>query len=108
MAESKATAVKDASKNDDGFEEVTAAAGAVTVTYETPSNADKTSNPVDNDAKANQPPVRTNRPDVPIAQSLGAGAGAPEVVDDPHIGADGRFYADADEAKASHEAGWGK
>lgn len=90
------------------FEEVTAAAGAVTVTEETPANADKTSNPVDNDAKSNQPPVRTNRPDVPIAQTLAAGAGAHEPETDPNIGADGRFYADKADAKATYEEGWGK
>ncbi len=87
------------------FDEVQQAAGSVSVTMETPANADKTSNPVNNDAKPNQPPVRTYRPDVPIAQVLGAGAGAPEYVDDPNLGSDGRFYADADEAKATWEAG---
>ena len=69
--------------------------GAVeSITTATPANADKTSAPVDNDAKANQPPVRTNRPNVPIAQVLAAGAGAHEPPDDPHIGADGRWYAE--------------
>ena len=52
--------------------------GEVTVTEETPAKADTTSAPVPNDAEANQPPVRTNRPDVPIAQVLAAGAGAHE------------------------------
>jgi hypothetical protein len=86
----------------DKMEEVSAVAPAVTVTTETPAQADTTSNPIPNDAKANEPPVRTNRPDVPIAQVLGAGAGAHEPEDDPHVGADGRFYADADEAKATY------
>jgi hypothetical protein len=86
---------------DEQFEKVVAEGAGVTVTDETPAGADETSAPVDNDAKANDPPVRTNRPDVPIAQVLGAGAGAPEVNDDPNIGADGRFYADADEAAAT-------
>ena len=68
-----------AAKADNKIEEVEAVApAATTVTTATPSNADKTSNPVDNDAEANQPPVRTNRPDVPIAQTLAAGAGAHE------------------------------
>lgn len=48
------------------------------VTTETPAEADKRSTPGPNDAEANQPPVRTNRPDVPIAASLAAGAGAHE------------------------------
>jgi hypothetical protein len=51
------------------------------VTTAAVKNADQTSNPVPNDAEANDPPVRTNRPDVPIAASLAAGAGAHEVND---------------------------
>lgn len=76
------------------------------VTEVTPAEADKTSEPVDNDAEANQPPVRTNRPDVAISQTLGAGAGAHEgreldktvtvdgvdvAVDKDGIDRDGRF-----------------
>src|SRR3712207_1390803 len=87
-----------------GIEEVPVSAVTTTITTETPANADKTSNPVDNDAKANQPPVRTNRPDVPIAGSLAAGAGAHEgrdlsyevdgvAVDADGIDRDGRFHA---------------
>lgn len=37
--------------------------------------ADRTSNPVPNDAESNDPPVRTNRPDVEIIGSLAVGAG---------------------------------
>ncbi len=85
------------------FDEVVGPAAAVTVTHETPAEADKTSAPVDNDAKANDPPVRTNRPDVPIAQVLASGAGAHEPPDDPHVGADGRYYADTDDAEATRE-----
>lgn len=48
------------------------------ITTETPAKADTTSNPIPNDAQANQPPVRTNRPDVPIAQTLASGAGEHE------------------------------
>ncbi len=66
-----------------------------------PANADKTSAPNDNDAKANQPPVRTNRPDVAIAQVLAVGAGAHEPPDDPHVGADGRWYDDVAAARAA-------
>src|SRR4051812_44496852 len=81
--------------------------GGVTVqtTEATPSNADKTSNPVGNDAKGNQPPVRTNRPDVAVAQTLAAGAGAHEGrvldqqvngvdVDADGFDRDGRFVAE--------------
>lgn len=48
------------------------------VTEATPAEADKTSAPGNGDAKANQPPVRTNRPDVPVADVLASGAGAHE------------------------------
>lgn len=85
------------------------APGAGTVTEETPAKADETSAPVPNDAKLNDPPVRTNRPDVPIADSLAAGAGAHEgrdldhvvevdgtevAVDENGLDADGRFVGD--------------
>jgi hypothetical protein len=89
------------SKSSKKFDEVSAAAGAVTVTEETPAEADKTSVPNAMDADMNDPPVRTHRPDVPIAQVLGAGAGAHLPPDDPHIGQDGRWYADAKDAKAT-------
>jgi hypothetical protein len=45
------------------------------VTSEPKREADKTSAPVPNDAQLEDPPVRTTRPDVPIAVSLGTGAG---------------------------------
>lgn len=72
------------------------------ITEVAPAQADKTSAPVHNDADANQPPVRTNRPDVPIARTLAAGAGAHEgrsldhevdgvPVDADGLDADGRF-----------------
>lgn len=78
--------------------------GVASITTETPANADTTSNAVPNDAEANQPPVRTNRPDVAIAQVLAAGAGAHEgrvldrevdgvAVDKDGIDADGRYHA---------------
>ena len=88
--------------------------GQVTVTEETPAKADATSAPIPNDAKANQPPVRTNRPDVPIAQVLAAGAGEHEgreldhvveiegveyAVDADGIDADGRFRGEAKKSK---------
>ena len=92
------------------IEEVEATVPVGTVTTETPSNADKTSNPVHNDAKSNEPPVRTNRPDVAIAGTLAAGAGAHEPrelktvklddgseveVDADGIDRDGRYHAGA-------------
>jgi hypothetical protein len=84
--------------NKDKIDEAGAPAGVQSVTTETPAKADETSNAGANDAKANQPPVRTSRPDVPIAQSLAAGAGAHEAreldedgLDADGIDADGRF-----------------
>lgn len=80
------------------------------VTTVTPAKADETSIPNALDAKANEAPVRTNRPDVPIAASLAAGAGehmgrvlesrkgfdgAEVEVDADGLDADGRVVADA-------------
>ncbi len=45
-------------------------------TTETPAEADETSLPNALDAKPDDPPVRAASPDVPIAQTLAAGAGA--------------------------------
>lgn len=93
------------------IEEIEAVPAATTsVTSATPAEADKSSTPGPHDAQANQPPVRTNRPDVKVAQSLVAGAGAHEgrelesrkgffgddvEVDADGIDADGRVVADA-------------
>ncbi len=82
-----------------------------TVTEATPAEADKTSVPNALDAKSNQPPVRTNRPDVPVAQTLVEGAGAHNpraldhevdgvAVDADGIDADGRFIG-APKSKSS-------
>jgi len=50
----------------------------VSTTEATPHPADETSAPGPYEGlELNRPPVSTNRPDVPIAQSLVAGAGAP-------------------------------
>ncbi len=61
--------------------------------------ADKTSYPVPNDAEINDPPLRTNRPDVPLIRTLATGAGAhvPPPPDEVHP--DGRPVYD--EAAAS-------
>ena len=76
----------------------------VSTTETTPSKADETSepgpyNPGQGGPKLNQPPVRTNRPDVPIAQALAAGAGEHTPPDESEVGPDGRPVYD--EAKAS-------
>jgi hypothetical protein len=46
------------------------------------------------DAKANDAPIRTDRPDVPIVQSLGTGAGQHTPPDDPHVNTEGRYVPD--------------
>ena len=80
------------------------APGVESTTTVTPAKADETSNPGIETAKPNDPPVRTNRPDVAIAQVLAAGAGAHEgrelskeidgvAVDADGIDADGRYHA---------------
>jgi hypothetical protein len=45
------------------------------VTDVAPSDSDKDSYPHGTGAKYDDPPVRTSRPDIPIAESLGSGAG---------------------------------
>ncbi len=52
--------------------------------------ADKTSYPVPNDAEINDPPLRTNRPDVPIVRTLATGAGAHEPPSPDEVHPDGR------------------
>jgi hypothetical protein len=55
------------------------------VTEETPHPADESSAPGPyTDLDVNRPPVSTNRPNVPIAHSLVAGAGAPTGDPDYH------------------------
>ncbi len=75
--------------------------------------ADKTSAPTATvDAEPNDPPVRTNRPDVPILDSLAVGAGATEArvldhevegieVDENGLDADGRFQGEPKKASSS-------
>lgn len=57
---------------------------------EPPKEADKTSDPVPNDAELHDEPVRTNRPDGQIAGSLATGAGQHMPLDDEDFGPDGR------------------
>lgn len=54
--------------------------------------ADKVSGPNIEDAELVDEPVRSNRPDVPVIQTLKVGAGAHTPPTDPHFGPDGRFY----------------
>lgn len=50
---------------------------SVTETVPHPADGDSSPGPYEG-LDVNRPPVSTNRPDVPIAQSLVAGAGAPQ------------------------------
>lgn len=57
----------------------------VSTTEATPHPADESSQPGPYEGlDVNRPPVSTNRPDVPIAQSLVAGAGAPQPTEGPN------------------------
>jgi len=57
----------------------------VSTTEATPHAADESSQPGPYEGlDVNRPPVSTNRPDVPIAQSLVAGAGAPQPTEGPN------------------------
>ena len=56
------------------------------------------------DAELNDPPIRTTRPDVPIVQSLGTGAGQHTPPDDPRIDAEGRFVPEQEEPDGSDDA----
>lgn len=87
------------------------APGAVqSVTTTVPHEADSTSSPNVLPTDPNRPPVSTNRPDVPIAHSLVAGAGAPTGEPDykPELGpdqeADYGAQAAADDAAKAGES----
>lgn len=70
MAETKGN-IKDPDREKEGT-------AVQSVTEEVPHEADASSAPGPyNDLDLNRPPVSTNKPDVPIAHSLVAGAGAP-------------------------------
>jgi hypothetical protein len=66
------------------------------LTTEPPKKADQTSSPVPNDAELEDPPVRTTRPDVPIAVSLATGAGQHEPPDPKKYHPDGRPRREGD------------
>lgn len=64
-------------------------------------NADKVSSPDISDAENHDPPVRSVSPQTPMVGTLTTGAGAHQPPDDPHIGADGRWYADVADARSA-------
>jgi hypothetical protein len=69
--------------------------GAI-LTAQPAKKADQTSYPVPNDADPEDPPVRTTRPDVPIAVSLATGAGQHEPPDPDKYHPDGRPRLEGD------------
>jgi len=62
-----------------------------------PAEADKTSSPVPNDAKPEDPPVRTTRPDVPVVVASAVGAGQHQPPDPELYTADGKARLDKDQ-----------
>lgn len=52
--------------------------------------ADDKEHAVHGDAEPHDPPVRTNRPNVPVIQRLAVGAGEHKPLNDPEFGPDGR------------------
>ncbi len=100
----EATTVEEVIENAPGIEP--GAEGAVapvqSTTEETPSAADGTSAPGpyqgDDAPKIEDPPVRTGRPDTPIAQVLTAGAGAHTPPDPDEFDKEGRPRRDETEA----------
>lgn len=118
MADQKGIQKTEASVKIDG-EEVEIAPGAVqSVTTETPHEADESSQPGPYDGlEVDRPPVSTNDPEQPIAQSLVAGAGAPtppgpdEIHPESHV-ASNAYVTDADKANVDQahieaQAAWG-
>jgi hypothetical protein len=95
MAESKASRqIKEG--------EVVGAPLVQSTTDATPSPADETSMPNHLNTETEQPPVRTGRPDTPIAQTMAAGAGAHTPPDPDVFGPDGR-PRNADDVGATDE-----
>jgi hypothetical protein len=103
MAESKGKIqqVNPAKVEVDGEEMEINPSAVQSVTTVVPHEADASSAPGPyNDLDVNRPPVSTNRPDVPIAHSLVAGAGAPTGEPDyhPELGPDQKADYGAQEA----------
>ena len=70
--------------------EPTGPPGVQSTTTVTPAEADKTPGSTAGDAKSEDQPVRTGRPDVPIAHSLAAGSGLHTPPDPKKYDNDGR------------------
>lgn len=76
---------------------ITASPVVQSTTEETPAEADESSLPNAMDAKPIDPPVRSALPDVPIAQTLAAGAGEHTPPDPDLFDKEGRPKVTADE-----------
>lgn len=79
-------------------------ASVQSTTKETPSPADETPAPNVLNTENEQPPVRTSRPDTPIAQTLVAGAGEHTPPDPEVFDKDGRPRSVSDGSAASDAA----
>src|SRR4051812_44817081 len=76
--------------------EVVGAPLVQSTTEATPSPADETSMPNHLNTEHEQPPVRTAKPDTPIAQTLVAGSGEHTPPDPETFGPDGRLRQEGD------------
>lgn len=100
-----------ADKDRSGIEEneQVASSAVVSTTTNTVSDADKSSapgpyHPDHGGPKLNDPPLRTNRPDVPIAHALSAGAGEHTPPSSDEVQFDGRPVYDEAEASQADPA----
>lgn len=57
--------------------------------------ADQEPGPYNADAELNDPPVRTNDPNVPVLETLAVGAGAHTPLDDDNFDTEGRYVGPA-------------
>lgn len=79
-------------------------AAVQSITEATPAEADRSPLPNAMDAKTDDPPVRSGKPDVPIAQVLAAGAGEHTPPDAKVYGPDGRMWPSDEDRKAYEQA----
>jgi hypothetical protein len=84
--------------------EVVGAPIVQSTTEATPSPADETSMPNHQNTETEQPPVRTARPDTPIAQTLAAGAGEHTPADGAVWGQDSRLIQTEDVSTTDAQA----
>lgn len=98
-SDGESSSVADTIANTDGIDagNITPSPVVQSTTEETPAEADESSLPNAMDAKPIDPPVRSALPDVPIAQTLAAGAGEHTPPDPDAFDKEGRPKVTADE-----------